>query len=501
MDAAERLLGLFRGLEEAHNVAWAGGAVGGKKVAATYKVVRSTAGVKEISDHLSGESGIGLIPLDRGGMCLWGAIDVDRYPLDLGKLAERIKDAQLPLVTCRSKSGGAHCFLFLAVPVTAASLQRKLKEVAASLELGDAEIFPKQTEIKVDRGDVGNALNLPYQNAKRTTRYGVKPDGSAMTLEEFLDIAEGSRVVDIGSIQVMEAQATEFSDGPPCLEILAPRKFGEGVRNDALFNLGVYYRQSDPSHWEEKIEDANHRLVVPPLPSLEVQAVIKALRGKTYFYTCNRPPISKACNNTLCRQREFGVGTTGGVAIASITKLLTDPPIFFVDIENLGRLELTSDDLLSQYRFQKVCIEGLSHLPPRMKDTAWQGLIRDKLNQATVIEAPEDSSAAGAFKDILEGFLTQRAQATKLEEVLLGKPFFDEVSALTWFRLTDLRQWLNRERFFELSRGQIVARLRDMGAVHKFKKVRKRGVNLWGMPFEQDSEPYNVPKVAQEIPF
>ncbi|MDG2339396.1 MAG: hypothetical protein P8N94_15650 [Gammaproteobacteria bacterium] len=495
------MLELFRGLEEAHNVARAGGTSGGKKVEANYKVVRSPAGAAEIADHLSGKSGIGIVPLDRDGMCRWGAIDVDRYPLDLGGVAERINAAELPLVTCRSKSGGAHCFLFLASPVSASDLQRKLKEIAASLELGDAEIFPKQTEIKVDRGDVGNALNLPYQNAKRTTRYGVKTDGSAMTLDEFLDLAEGSRVADLDSIKVMSAEATEFSDGPPCLEMLAPRKFGQGVRNDALFNLGVYYRQSDPGNWEARVEDANHRLVSPPLPSQEVQNVIKALRGKSYFYTCNRPPISKACNNTLCRAREFGVGTSGGVAIASITKLLTDPPLFFVDIEDGGRLELTSDDLLSQYRFQKACIENLSHLPPRMKETAWHGLIRDKLAQATVIDAPEDSSAAGAFKDILEGFLTQRAQATKLDEVLLGKPFFEEDSGTTWFRLADLRQWMNRERFFELNRAQIVARLRDLGAEHKFRKVRTRGVNLWGVPFEQDSEPYTAPKVAQEIPF
>ena len=172
-----------------------------------------------------------------------------------------------------------------------------------------------------------------------------------------------------------------------------------------------------------------------------------------------------------------------------------------MSLDDGGRLELTSDDLLSQYRFQKKCIDELSYVPPKLKESDWHKYLAEKLSQAEEIPAPDDTSAAGAFRDILEAFLTQRAQAAKIDEVLLGKPWFDEETGIVWFRLADLRAWLNRERFFELSRPQIVARLRDMGAQHKFKHLRKRGTNLWGVPLEVETEPYEVPQVGEEIPF
>ena len=48
-----------------------------------------------------------------------------------------------------------------------------------------AEIFPKQTEILVERGDTGNFLNLPYFNGTKGLRYAINDNGSASTLEEF----------------------------------------------------------------------------------------------------------------------------------------------------------------------------------------------------------------------------------------------------------------------------------------------------------------------------
>ena len=38
----------------------------------------------------------------------------------------------------------------------------KLIEWAGELGYANCEIFPKQIEIKADRGDTGNFLNLPY---------------------------------------------------------------------------------------------------------------------------------------------------------------------------------------------------------------------------------------------------------------------------------------------------------------------------------------------------
>jgi hypothetical protein len=53
-------------------------------------------------------------------------------------------------------------FYFLGSRLLLANYQTYLKNAAALLGEAGREIFPKQSEILVDRGDTGNFLNLPY---------------------------------------------------------------------------------------------------------------------------------------------------------------------------------------------------------------------------------------------------------------------------------------------------------------------------------------------------
>jgi len=100
--------------------------------------------------HLDGKQSIGIVAIDENNSCVWGAIDIDEYPLDLKGLAKKLKKFKLPLVVCRSKSGGAHLFLFVFDPVPAYLMQKKLRQVAASIGFGTAEIFPKQTKLLLE---------------------------------------------------------------------------------------------------------------------------------------------------------------------------------------------------------------------------------------------------------------------------------------------------------------------------------------------------------------
>ena len=122
-------------------------------------------------DHLSGHQSVGLVAIDENNNCVWGAIDVDEYHIDLKDLAIKIAKQKLPLILCRSKSGGAHLYIFLSEPVTASMLQRKLRQIAAAIGYGQTEIFPKQTQLLLDRGDRGSTLNMPYFGGENSTRY------------------------------------------------------------------------------------------------------------------------------------------------------------------------------------------------------------------------------------------------------------------------------------------------------------------------------------------
>ena len=67
-------------------------------------------------------------------------------------------------------------------------MQSKLKQFAKVLGYEGSEIFPKQTEILVDRGDTGNFLNLPYHNEMKGLSYAIDDNGCGCTLEEFYQL-------------------------------------------------------------------------------------------------------------------------------------------------------------------------------------------------------------------------------------------------------------------------------------------------------------------------
>ena len=86
-------------------------------------------------DHLDGKDpALGIIPINENNMCKWGCIDVDVYNLDHLVLMRNIKGMGFPLVTFRSKSGGAHLFLFAKEFIPAGLMQSKLKAMAKALD-------------------------------------------------------------------------------------------------------------------------------------------------------------------------------------------------------------------------------------------------------------------------------------------------------------------------------------------------------------------------------
>lgn len=107
---AERFQALFEGLHRAHGQYRINDAsVGDKKVSGRALTVLEPLTLDRWEDHLNGKLGVGSIPIRDDATCSWGAIDIDTYPLDISALEAKLKDMNLPLVPCRTKSGGANC--------------------------------------------------------------------------------------------------------------------------------------------------------------------------------------------------------------------------------------------------------------------------------------------------------------------------------------------------------------------------------------------------------
>tara|TARA_R110002020_G_scaffold419970_1_gene629083 strand:+ start:5286 stop:6431 length:1146 start_codon:yes stop_codon:yes gene_type:complete len=377
----------------------------------------------------------------------------------------------------------------------------KLAEMSASLGYASHEIFPKQTEILTERGDTGNFLNLPYFGADNTTRYSLDEKGETNTLEQFLDYADSKQMApeELEKFKVITKEDKGLKGGPPCLQYLVTQGFPQGTRNNGLFNLGIYAKLSAPDDWEGKVEEFNREYLSPPLPAAEVLTILKQLRTKEYNYKCNDQPIASHCNSGICKTRKFGISpATAMPSFGSLTKQNSSPPVWFLDVES-HRLEMSTEDLQNQTRFQRVCMETIDKMPPKMSEKAWQGVIQNLLDNVTIIEVPKDASIEGQFQDLLEAFCTDRAQAQTKEEILLGKPYTEDNK--TFFRLSDLEAYLQRHNFRHFSRPKITARLRDLGAGHSGQNIKGRFVNLWSIPsFNIQTDPFNLPDFSQVDP-
>jgi len=143
-------------------------------------------------DHLEGAwPSLGVFPINDEDKCRWGCIDVDEYPLDHVSIAKKLSERNLPFIVTKSKSGGAHIFLFFKDYVPAGIVHNKIKELAAFMGLGHCEVFPKQEKLMREGNqadwEVGSFLNMPYHNGlEHTERYAFSGEGNVLTLEEFL---------------------------------------------------------------------------------------------------------------------------------------------------------------------------------------------------------------------------------------------------------------------------------------------------------------------------
>jgi hypothetical protein len=510
---AERFLDLFKGFKEAHGQTEVLNYQRNGKQKAKSFIVREPLTIALVEQHLEGKQGVGSIPIDETNGCTFGALDIDDYNLDLVALCKKSARFKLPLTVCRSKSGGAHLFIFLSEKVPAVDLRDKLAEFASALGFGTCEIFPKQEEVIVERGDVGNFINLPYFQEEYTTRFAYDDNGKELSLEEFLVQAENAKI-SLKDLRAFElgTNSEVLPNGPPCLQQLTEHGIPEGGRNNTLLNIGVFYKMSSPNNWRDLLEKHNQNHCSPSLPAKEIVTIQEQLEKKEYFYTCKQEPIQSHCNKSLCRTRQFGVGGKQDCpTIGGLTVVESEPAVWFVDVDG-SRLELSTKQLQMQMDFQRACMEQMYQMPAKMKETDWREMINALLQTATRINVPEELTTKGQFNELLEMFCTSRIKAQSEEELLTGKPWTSD--RYTYFKLGALQEFLRRKGFTNYSRGQITERLKELnnGQV-AFKRYRLkdnkdawREVRVWFVPEMEELDvdleaPSFQEKTDMDVPF
>jgi hypothetical protein len=487
---AEKFLTVFEGLQTIHGISNMTGVVGsdGKREASSFAV--HTQVTKELwEQHLRGSKSIGQFPLAPDGTIRWAAIDADIYDgsLQVPGFLERINTLNLPMILCRSKSGGAHLLIFFSERVRMEEVREKIEEFATFFQIGGQEIFPKQDRIgDLANGDVayGNWLNMPY-NGLTPNRYGWKTATEPLTASEFIDKIESIAVTKEQFLGIALPRPPQtLEDGPPCLNYLVENKMDmKRGRNTLLFNLATFFKKQDPEATKEALlEFLNgwNQKFREPLEEKEIKAtVLKSTSKRSYHYQCGNDVLKRHCNSNICKTCLFGIDGDEDAFDPnnkSLIQLQTDPPLYFIDYKK-KQLRLTRDEFWSYEQVRKAAMEQARHIPPKMDQEHWLNLVQGYLESVTVVEMPPETTAAGQIVEILQHW--RKRASYDPEDLFNGMPLLNKKEDML-FRNQDFRSLLKMEQFRALPDNRVTEFLKNgLLAENVVAKAGTKSIRVW----------------------
>lgn len=483
----------FAGSTSAHGRMWE--ADGKKRV----KTISEPAPEDAVAKHLAGDGPyLGVIPIRTDGTVYFGAIDIDDDGVDHHELEARVVAHKLPLVVCRSKSGGAHLYCFTSEPVTAGTMVDALKKFRSLMGYEKnangtpVEIFPKQT--KLEPGQVGNWINLPYYAAATTNRYAVT-GGRHLTLAEFLDHADRRAVTLKALLTWGDPALGPFVDGPPCLQSLHQLHFPAGGRNNGLFNVGVFYKLSRPSDWEEALRQYNAEQLEEPISEYELAGIIRNLTRTSYCYTCSQHPIVEYCKKKPCTKQVFGIGhfikerkLAALPEMTNLVKINTDPPRYRLQV-NAKMVSCSLQELIRFAMFKERVAADTDIILPDLKRHEWDDIVRGLMDTKIDEEAPAEAGARGLLETYLNDFLQLRLRSSSLDDVALGRPATDPIDHRVYFKATAFQDFLARRNFRRYQENELYTVLREsVKLTYVTRTIKGVQLNLWAVDEPKDDQ-------------
>jgi len=502
-ELVERFMSLFRGNDRSFGRFFHDGHM------ETIKDEEITIGVFE--QHLIGETGVGVVPIMDNSTCYFGAIDVDAHgdlpDIDLEELEKKVRENDLPLTVCRSKSGGAHLYLFGAEPLKAPLVRTALSKWAELLGYNGCEVFPKQNVLlKNDDNSMqlGNWINLCYFDAenKEQLRYSIE-GGKKVPLEYFLDLAESRKMT--GPVLV-ERSDVDHKGAPPCIQKMISNGVADGHRNLALYNLVVYLKQAYPETWKDKAFDLNSKIFDLPLLHAEAKKVVSSASRRDYRYKCKEEPCKSRCNSQICITRKFGITPDENNEMAlgkppgfdNLRKITTEPVKWLMAVDGQD-IVLATTELMDYRRVRESVADRLTRLIAPMKNEQWQGILHPLMQQATIIDAPDEASIPGIVRAKLNSFIRKAdlksdGKDTKDREILhSGAPVVqirkdkDQEDRVVYFRGQDFVDFLKKNRSEELKGSNLWMAVRAAGVNHCKLRVGSTSIRVWYVPISDDN--------------
>ena len=519
---ADRLHALFAGSDKGHGYYdpnKVSPAAGGK-VQPKHLTPPGPATVALWADHLAGKAALGVVPIMAGDLCRWGCIDIDQYhDLSHADLVAEIAAREMPLVVCRSKSGGAHLFAFATEPVPAATVRRALQAVAAALGYKPStEVFPKQVSA-AEKEKGGSWLNMPYFRGEETDRYAYKAGGLAMTVSEFLSAAEAAAV----PASVLEGVASGASQPKAkaggAVGGDAPRSLGDARRrlsafakelesvpkgesntllNNAALAMGGWHRDTDISR--DAVETA----------------LRTAFEAHKLAVGASQAEADAEFSEVWPRAFEDGIagyefrGASGGnyPVFEKVVRIMGgDETEFEVRLVGCEMFIANARQMARYGDFLVRCVSvGKMFLP--MKQDAWAQLVTPALAGAEIRHLPVSETLEGQIFDALDEFCTNRHASDRVEDCLLRKAALVEEDGRYYFRHKDFFDYLgndSRNTFRGVSSEKVGRTLNAIGTDSvdwgkTTKKLRGKTVELrWVRSDMFDKrEPMGLPPMPRD---
>jgi hypothetical protein len=334
--------------------------------------------------------------------------------------------------------------------------------------LAGCEIFPKQTSVNAEKGEIGNWLNMPFFG---NSRLGIGAGGEKVSLENFLGGVIKCDPKTWASYKPRMNEG-EVPDGPPCLQAIV----GEGQltatshnRNNVLMAMSVYFRKSYPDDWETKLTNFNTRNLKPPLPASELEGIRKRVKEKDYTYQCSQDPIRGYCNRPVCLTRKYGIqGGHGEMVVDNVTQIKTGrEALWLIRMNGVGLLELDTPSLLSQNKFGEQYFNTFRTMPASMKIEDWKRFVSMVGEQAIVIE-DIGFGIENRFNSLLKKFVEKKTRPER-EAVLRDSVWIDHGAA--WFTALALAKFLELQRFTALSPGALNHAIKQAGGEFSVLRV------------------------------
>tara|TARA_R110000737_G_scaffold331221_1_gene347346 strand:+ start:240 stop:1898 length:1659 start_codon:yes stop_codon:yes gene_type:complete len=451
-------------------------------------------------NHLKGiGSSLGIMPVKEDSTCKWGVIDVDIYSYDYESLLKKTRQLNLPLILCRSKSGGAHLFLFITKFIPAEEVQFVLKKFAAQLGLADKldRIYPMQT--KFITGGTGSWLNLPYFNHEEGYRYAWKDNFEAATLEEFFEIHKKYAQENLDVFLKDEPKKEKEIKEPqmlPCIKnCLKDQKcIPNGIRNEFAFQAALFYNKSALNFTKITgkkkdtgilLREFNNEHIKPSLEEKEISKIIESLEKNEYKYKCKVPGIKKYCDASACKRNVFGITPEEAVDIIQAEETLGQifeyssvPPKYYMyvkvkkgktKLEDV-RVEFKGSDLMDKKIFISK-LQDFGYFPPRalerMKIEDFKDVMEERIDKKTTEEATEEATVDHDFRSLMYNFLETTTVSIEKIHLLHGTCYYDLEEKNMHFRLVDLKKYLSGERI-SMSASELMFKIQK---ILKAKKV------------------------------